>query len=59
MKKTNNFVCKDHLDTCIDDFVNLFETFPILNNVSNFENAKCLYCNLKADYNISCKQQNK
>lgn len=59
MQKTNNFVCEKHLDTCIDDFVNLFETFPILNSISNLENTTCLYCNLKAEYSISYPKENK
>lgn len=59
MQKINNFVCEQHLNTCMDDFVNLFETFPILDDISNLENITCSYCNLKAKYSINYPDENK
>lgn len=41
------FCCMDHSDIAIDDFVNEYETFPIMETSGT---AKCDYCMNAAEY---------
>jgi CxxH/CxxC protein (TIGR04129 family) len=48
--------CENHIDMGMDDFINKYETFPIMTRVLS---VKCDYCNLDAIYLLSKEIINK
>lgn len=46
--------CNEHQDMAFDDFINTYETFPILEKATD---QKCCYCIKKATYKLSVKRR--
>ena len=48
----NIYCCESHINMGIEDFINKYETFPIMTEVLY---DKCEYCSLNAIYSLSDK----
>ena len=43
------YACEEHLDEAMDDLINEFETFPIMEKCTD---KQCSYCEKKSEYEI-------
>jgi CxxH/CxxC protein (TIGR04129 family) len=43
------YSCKEHIEIALDDFVDEYEVFPLLEKC---ENKQCSYCQEKAEYKV-------
>lgn len=41
------YVCEEHIDDIMDDLINEYETFPI---IEKCEDKQCEYCSKKSQY---------
>jgi len=49
MNYKNIYACKEHIDMALDDFVDEYEVFPVLEKC---EQKKCSYCDQVAEYMV-------
>jgi len=54
MQRDDIYCCSDHQDRAFDDFINTYETFPILEKANG---QKCCYCIRKANYILSIQRR--
>ena len=43
------YACEEHMDEVMDDFINEYETFPI---IEEHQGEKCTYCDKKSKYEV-------
>lgn len=54
MQYDDIYYCSEHQDKAFDDFINTYETFPILKKATD---QKCSYCIKKANYILSVTKE--
>lgn len=54
MQNKEIFCCIDHEDRAFDDFINTYNTFPIMEQANE---QKCSYCIKKAEYILSIQRR--
>lgn len=46
------YACKEHIETALDDFINIEEKAPTMNIVLPLSDISCSYCTNKAEYKL-------
>lgn len=53
LKEKNKYCCEEHLDIGFDDFIEEFETFPVLREINS---GNCSYCSSIAKYALELSE---